>query len=882
MKPTAPILPEIPPHKGKTAGKSDADSGPASGEKVALRTEEEQQAAAREREERERRDARRKSLANRRVSFAEQATLHTFHEIEYLQDSTTSTDSTRRASSLAPQLPATWASNSDRESTPQTQVDGGVPELADNQRELHQRNRRRSSGVRSTYDQDDDTIASTVYSSDSEGADVIEEVVEDDEDSDSSSDSDDDGTMVTIEAEEMTSASVATVGDESSTLEEALRLAASRAGAQHSGEDETGEEVIPEFGWIKKGTSAQRSDVDEETAEMEMEMDITRAGGGIIKSAAPQDSSPIKDISLGQDDGSLREETMDISISDGGILHTNNADDEDMSMELTTAVGRALGGKRIGPPQARRRTIGQDRTIVADMTMDMTCAGGRILPQSADPVDSEGDQTMGMEITMPVGRILGAGVKTDTSDDATEAIDMEMTMALGNIIKQPESRAEAKRIMEEEVDTPDSPSKTGLAGKSAKRRLSVAMASSKKSDPETPESLGLSAFRGKGLRRSVGPQAAVFESPPKSAKSSPKKLGTPLKGSSSAVKTPRSTSKSSASPRRTGRPASPKRQTPEAKPVYDVVQKNKSLFAEDPKTGARTPSVVLTPQKRRLSGVGADRSGLGSPRVAAILDRRVSIGDSAESFTPVQFVGRRVMFDDPREMEKELVREMREEEEKENRRNILEREANGEEATLTLREMIDSLSPKRNPLRGRKSLHAGSARGILGKRPIELDDEEEEERDGVKRLKGHNSPVKNIRMTRSTRRSTEPASSTPSASNCDTKSATTPRGQGRFKDIDNDRVPHGVEFEEEKLGHDAEELDVDDLDGRIHLQDFLNMTSIRFMELTTSKRRQTQMPTAPEDGDNDLSLERCAVSAACTVPMLSLYQHVCLPWLLPA
>src|SRR5690606_13301138 len=71
------------------------------GSKIALRSEEEQQAAAREREEREKKNSRRKS---RRVSFAAEATLHTFHEVEYAQDSTTSTDSTRRASSIAGQI----------------------------------------------------------------------------------------------------------------------------------------------------------------------------------------------------------------------------------------------------------------------------------------------------------------------------------------------------------------------------------------------------------------------------------------------------------------------------------------------------------------------------------------------------------------------------------------------------------------------------------------------------------------------------------------------------------------------------------------------------------------------------------------------------------
>jgi kinetochore protein Spc7/SPC105 len=57
------------------------------------------------------------------------------------------------------------------------------------------------------------------------------------------------------------------------------------------------------------------------------------------------------------------------------------------------------------------------------------------------------------------------------------------------------------------------------------------------------------------------------------------------------------------------------------------------------------------------------------------------------------------------------------------------------------------------------------------------------------------------------------------------------------------------------------------------------MTSIRFMELTTTKRRHTVAPGASRessaaDDKDDLSLERCVVAGACTVPMLELYQHV--------
>jgi kinetochore protein Spc7/SPC105 len=70
----------------------------------------------------------------------------------------------------------------------------------------------------------------------------------------------------------------------------------------------------------------------------------------------------------------------------------------------------------------------------------------------------------------------------------------------------------------------------------------------------------------------------------------------------------------------------------------------------------------------------------------------------------------------------------------------------------------------------------------------------------------------------------------------------------------------------------------------IQLQDFLNMTNIHFMELTTTKRRHT---TAPGSATRRLSrassenvvkqgvitFDDCVAAGFCTVPMLELYQH---------
>ena len=85
----------------------------------------------------------------------------------------------------------------------------------------------------------------------------------------------------------------------------------------------------------------------------------------------------------------------------------------------------------------------------------------------------------------------------------------------------------------------------------------------------------------------------------------------------------------------------------------------------------------------------------------------------------------------------------------------------------------------------------------------------------------------------------------------------------------------------------GEASSLEDRNDQIHLQDFLNMTGIRFMELNTTKRRQTVAPnnmqhglrsaqegSTSEETDSVNDFESCVVASACTIPMLELYQHV--------
>ncbi|KAI0006504.1 Spc7-domain-containing protein [Xylariaceae sp. FL0662B] len=966
LKPSIPQLPEIPPHKPKGHARNSPpslavqgtdklpnpfqnDDSASSGTKIALRTEEEQQAAAREREERERaqlekeindrREARRKSLANRRVSFAAEATLHTFHEVEYMQDSTTSTDSSRRASSLAAQSPAApeYPEASDPPSTPPEQIEDVVPDSPEDQRDLHQKKRRRSSGAPplNFNNPDDVTLASSIYSSDSEATDGVMEAHEE-IGSDSGSDSDADGVSMDLDVDEVTGTSIASAAsarsaftaDSNDTLDEALRLATRRAETQKIDEEE---EVIPSFGWAKKPALKQASptrdqenrqnatrtkttesdDDQEETGamDMDMDMDITNAVGGIIKSTSrphgdaqddeismdvtralggilpqriksrnDQPASPAKSV----EGSSADDATMDLTMAVGGIRKDTQPegnlidfdDDEDMSMEFTTVVGGVLASNK-GNAAKRRASLGRRRTIMNgddEATMDMTTGLGRILPADGEN-ENNGDATMGMDMTTAVGGIINGPSPAN-------------------------DRTKAKHLLEQEVDEADT---TPVLNSSSKRRLSAAITGTATSETGSP---GLSAFRGKEIRRSTGwrksatPQGSSPVRTPVSNTGSPAKARTPtVQGPSTPVR--RSPSKKRP---QTGSP-SPKRANFSGSTPKSASKGNQrtSVFQQDPSTGVTTPQILLTPQERRLSGVGADRPGLGSPKVAAIFDRRGSIGETANDFVPRE-VSRNVTFADAQVIEDEEDREHGQEEDKENRRKILERDADGgdeDNTTTTLKDMISSMTPKKNPLKGRKSLHVGSAKGLLGKRPAELDDDEEaEERDGVKRLKGHqSSPVKNVRLhappskeettgrvTRSSSRGLEELNGNTTAltlthsSNKASNASSSPHTTVHFRDAESDQSTYKLDFDEPHAVADPN-AQVEDNEERIHLQDFLNMTSIRFMELTTTKRRHTQAPTSLKGGtapeQEDLSLERCVVAGVCTVPMLELYQHSC-------
>jgi len=953
-------------------------------------------AAAREREEDERRQsekkaileqraARRKSMANRRVSFAPEATLHTWSVMEMAEDSTTSSasNSTRRQSSSTaassprkgPRSPRPRLDTMEAPSTPPEQTDEQLVQASpDHQRYAHQKKRRRrNSGLQQVENMEEGVFSSSPLSESSAASRNSSPVMVEDSIHSDDDDADDDGdtAMSMDEATSQTNGSESTSSSQSS-LDERLRRAANQAGTRGIEYDEHGDDLPMELAtstvtnafqpWVIKAKQQPLKDLnamqDQENINpfspafkaraatpavedqneddvQDMSMDVTAAIGGILtRKSSPEKGhgrliapsrrrSSVGRLRSSSSDSTERGDTMDFTAARGEIItksklhghslgNSENAmmSDEDMSMEFTNVVGGVLNHH----PSIRRQSLDSETTDDNE-PMEMTTAVGGILP----PIE---------ERTEP------------QSDAGTKIVNKEMASAAGTI-QQPllraASKSRAKQLTEEEIDAdqpsessrrPDDANTTPPRPKSAPLNRVATSVASETGSPSFALKPRLSG-RGNafGARPSTTPtntpKQTPINSPRNVPQSTPTKQMTPLPHR---IETP---NKSPIMTNVTHRGASPKKIfkaeiRAHASPASaKTAAKQKGLFDVDEHTGQHTPSVVLRAPKlhqhlhRRSSGMGIDKEGMGSPRIAEMLDRRGSIGEAAAVFVPNTQESRVLRFQDPRAMEEEIDAERKEDERRESDRFVMEQEANEapvreENTTLQLKEMIESMTPRKakpNKLRGRKSLHVGAAKGILGKRPVELDieDDDEDVESTPKRLRAvsrESSPVKQVhlpkppskaettgRITRTKRRSIEDANSvqtiTPKLSQSPGKTsvANTPQPSNRFKETPTDYAVTQPTSLEDKLDNVLDAVDIStaqaevdkpDQQEKISLQSFLNMTGIHFIELSTTKRRQTIAPftsSRPSQDSQLPSTESRFAAAATALPLFELYQH---------
>lgn len=919
----------------------------------------------------DRRAARRKSMANRRVSFAPEATLHTWSVMELAEDSTTSSaaNSTRRQSAMtiAPssakniQSPRSTDGEVDIPSTPPEQIEEpAMTQSPVHQRDLHQKKRRReSSSADSAVDDVYSSSPSGDITTDSSPLRVAESIDSDD------SDTDGDTAMSMDEGTSHTVASQHSVSSTQSSLDERLRRAANHAGTRGIDFDEHGDDLSMEIAddtvtnalqpWMQdkvqypnisviqdqenvnpfspafKAQAVQNlADQKADGETQDVTMDMTRAAGGILQQAASPGKNKRKSISRRRSsivgrrssdgESSFGDESMDFTTAAGGILRRqaelsdNDAgneseamSDEDMTMEMTNVVGGVLAEGHRG---ARQPPVPDDNA-----TMEMTAAVGGILAPTEEHTEPQ----------------------TDIVEDAT--MTMDMTRAVGAILSSESysmNRATAKHLMQEEADLGQlnevEPAEQNLGNnhipfQSPQQHItSIASETGSPSFALKPRLSGRSRVN---AYQSTTPnftpnRSTPIKTPTSNLQFTPTKQLTPLP---TKAETPNKTpiavnvTHRGASPKKLFKAELKARASPRSSTKDATI--TKSLFSKDETTGLQTPSVVLHAPKphqhlrRRSSGIGLDKEGIGSPRVSELLSRRQSIGDAAQEFKIKGREQGRLRFEDPVQIENEIDAEREEQHRRESGRFIMEQEANEQQddnATQQLKEMIESMTPRKDKyskLKGRKSLAVGAAKGLLGKRPAELDLEDQEDGDGTpKRLRTvsrDSSPIKKVhlprppskeettgRLSRVYQMRLDGAVSggvlTPVMAVSPEKElrASSPQATGRFRNVNPANQDAGPTSFEDKLDNVVGAIDVATADmGRdsieedrekISLQDFLNMTNIHFIELNTTKRRHTMAQSLSarpsQDGhEQSPSVESCFAAAATTLPLLELYQH---------
>ncbi|QDS69016.1 hypothetical protein FKW77_009553 [Venturia effusa] len=709
-------------------------------------------------EKEKRRAERRKSLAARRVSFAPEATLHTWDVIEYMRDATTSStassEASRRASSMSevsnaqsPQVDTAAPVAPEiiePPSTPPEQVEEPLPESSPaNQRDLHQKKlRRRSSGIPPmNFNNPEDAYSSSAEGSsspiaESPGSDSTASpggiTVMEEED-------------LTMDAGDATSQSIASTGSAGSTfssvrLDPSLREASKVAEADAKGDIENDvdqasinmwaqrkphdsigvqrlaqmqqENVNPFSPAFKAQINSQRqepADDDEETQELDMSMDMTKAVGGIVRQQQDHNKE--------------------------NVLPTRDLKRRRSSTNLgQSADATGSPAKRQSRRSSVRRRSSAEASMLGDETMDLTMAVGGIQQvyfngeSRRESVDTSfGDETM--DFTMVQGGIIGGMQFPDGNDELApeEDMSMELTATIDRTIK-----------VSSTIQVPQSPAKPAKT-----KSIARSPRNARKANAKSP------------LRHVQLAEEIKTPSPTK----------TP-------TKSPRRSSRQSLLPSQSDEIAYPVLDIPDDPPASKILEVDSPPQAPAKATSPET--IVATPPRQ------------AAPKIAGI-----------SAFSPLK------EFAAPK--------------------------------TTSLSESIRLLSTPR------KQIPASPVKKAVA------------------------TPKKNASPKKSVSPKKMP---TP-------RRSVSPRKRVRMAVVEQEPIEVGDESQED-LSTDSVE--------HIELQDFLKLTNIRFMELTTTKRRHTGHPGMdrkflhsmedPADEDEP-SLESSVAAAVGTEPQLHMYHHAC-------
>lgn len=732
--------------------------------------------------------ARRKSMMNRRVSFAPEATLHTWDIVEYAKDHTTSTDdteSTRRASAFS------RSSSSPGPSSDASQDDEDAELL--NSPDEKQKNNRRSSGIPPmNFNNPEDAYSSGVSGSEDESGSDDEEAS-----------GDDTGTAMSLDVDEATMQSAAGSDDStgsSARLEASLRQAAQQAGTRGIEYDEFGEmsmELVSEEVTNAFKPWAQRQPNEPQgSASMDQE-NVNPFSPAFRAEVQAQDNNE------GDDDEDM---SMDVTKAVGGIIRAQPAEpqaspasDGDGTMELTQAIGKIHGQKRrqstseAGSPgskppakQPKRRRSSIARSSMGDETMDLTMAMGGI-KSTGSPVKPDRRRSMRNRRS--------SGAVSD-QDDAT----MDFTQALGGIKAPNAPKAGVDESFNGDED------------------LSMELTTVFRAANHGTQSNG---------QRGVTPQQS--ESPVRSA------MNTTPKDQDRFKDTPDMGAKKLLTP---------------------ILEKQSEQSAEKRASSGKEKKSLSPPKsygtsQRRTPTSPAQTNTQAETNGSASAGSKHSPSKNDISYPELPVIGER-----PSPVRTPTSSPQRK------RNNQTPDEQQRDRPTVLLQ------APDQSPIAAKKE-RSSPVRGAA--HTPEKANASEDSRDLTESLKMMTTPRKEALKSVTPKKSAAAKQASPVKS-------TTPRGRPTPKAREPARqLPSPAR----RLHEDMESIKTNGQQvEKVGLQDFLNKAGIRFMDLTTTKRRLTTAPTPSKtrqstQTDEQVNLESGVVAAACTVPELELYQHAC-------
>lgn len=501
------------------------------------------------------------------------------------------------------------------------------------------------------------------------------------------------------------------------------------------------------------------------------------------------------------------------------------AEDDDMSMDITRAVGRIIPQDQQQKQQQQEQEQEQQpdnasSDIDEDMTMDLTMPLGSIRAMVANaPANrrkslkrriSMLEASQGSPAKRPTDRRASLRQRLQSQENVSEDATMDLTMAIGGIVRGPVPASTGGASIETPVE--DATMDFTLAMGNIKNNQSPVQIEEDMQDEEVEDedlSMEFTKIVGPGIKRSILASAT----PEKSADATPTPTGkTPTPQKLSAKKSPgrrrSSILRSEAeavpevlkdiTPSTSGDVVYPTLDpgTPEIVRQKDIEEIEPSPFVRrTPLSASKEKESIATPTSQK--GTGTPKAIPDDPLAAPILNRRRS------SLSAVQFSPLGAPREEP----------------------VLK-------STSLLSNSIKLLSTPR-----KQSLMSPVKRGMTPKK------------------------------AQTPQKQPTPKQKTPTPKKASPRKSMSPRK----------RVVFGEQEQEEPEAEESVAEDFSEVE-RISLQDFLDMTKIRFMDLSTTKRRHTAAPSAFHDvevEEKEESLDRFVVAGACTLPEYELYQHAC-------